>query len=241
MLNKLFTQVGRHPNSVLLVCLALAIAVGLLATEDRIVGSVVLVAVPGLVILADYRFHPANLTVRAEPRAFDLTNHVVNLLSLGGCIFLATSHLVEFGVGIARGDGSGSVALVVGLVALGATAVGGVQVLRPAGVRLRPDGIEDVRAFGTLFVPWEAFAGVDYPAVAGGRNCVLLTCSAPGTIRKTGWRVYGPLLWVPGNDPGFLSRVIHEYVHRPELRPAIGTAAERERLIAAWAGPPAVP
>ncbi|GIF36653.1 PH domain-containing protein [Actinoplanes xinjiangensis] len=241
MLNKLFTQVGRHPTSFLLVCLALATAVGLLDREDRIVSSVVLVAVVGLVILADYRFHPANLTVRDEPRAFDLTNHVVNLFSLGGCIFLAISQLVEFGVGIARGDESGSVALVVGLVAIGATAVGGVQVLRPAGVRLRPDGIEDVRTFGTLFVPWEAFAGVDYPAVAYGRNRLLLTCSAPGAVRKTGWRVYGPLLPVPGNDPVFLSRVIHEYAHRPELRPAIGAAAERDRLIAAWAGPPAVP
>jgi hypothetical protein len=237
VLNKLFTQVGRHPTSFLLVCVALATGVALL---DRTVSSVILLALSGLVLLADYRFHPAHLTVRDEPRAFDLTSNAVNLLSLGGCTFLAIG-LLEFVVGMARADESGTVVLIVGLVAIGVIAVGWVQVLRPAGVRLRPDGIEDVRAFGALFVPWEAFAGVDYPAVAYGRNRLLLTCSAPEAVRKTGWRVYGPLLPVPGNDPVFLSRVIHEYAHRPELRPAIGAAAERDRLIAAWAGPPGVP
>jgi hypothetical protein len=239
VLNKLFTQVGRYPNGVLLTCLALAVGIGVL-DADFIVGVIVIVLF-GLAFLAEVRFHPATLALRDEPRAFDLTNNVVLLLTVGGCVFTAVGMLVGYLADLVRGDGDRMTGAVLGTFVVGLTALAWFEVLRPARVRLRPDGIEDVQAFSAMFVPWEAFAGVDHPAVALGRDQVLLTCSDQGLIRKRGRRAYGPLLQVSGNDPVFLSRVIDEYAHRPELRPAIGTAAERDRLVTSWTGSPYVP
>lgn len=240
MLNKLFTQVARYPNGVLLTCLALAVGVGML-DADFIVGAVIVIVLYGLAFLAEARFHPATLAPREEPRAFDLNNNAALLLIVGGSLFTIISLLVQYLADLVRGDGDRMMGVVLGTLVVGLTALAWVQVLRPARVRLRPDGIEDVQAFSAMFVPWEAFAGVDHPAVALGRDQVVLTCSDQGLIRKRGRRAYGPLLQVSGNDPVFLSRVIDEYAHRPELRPAIGTAAERDRLVAAWAGSSSVP
>lgn len=94
-----------------------------------------------------------------------------------------------------------------------------------AGVRLSPDGIRDRRLFGQLFVPWDAVDPDHAPAVVRSFE-VMPAYRRPELVRGrrrpiSAWNV----------DSRFLARVIREYAGRPESRPAIGTAAELDRLV----------
>lgn len=93
-----------------------------------------------------------------------------------------------------------------------------------AGVRLSPDGIRDRRLFGQLFVPWDAVDPEHAPAVVRSFE-VMPAYRRPELVRGrrtpiSAWNV----------DGRFLARVIREYAGRPDFRPAIGTAAELDRL-----------
>lgn len=102
-------------------------------------------------------------------------------------------------------------------------------------MRLRPDGIEDRQSLGSTFIPWEAFDGVDFPAHAGSPHRILLNVSRPELIRKR-LRRSGELTMVSSlsTDSVFLAGVIHRYAQQPGARQAIGTVAERDRLIDDW-------
>ncbi|MFC4065252.1 hypothetical protein [Actinoplanes subglobosus] len=240
MANKVFTQVGRHPAVSLAVALALAVAVGLLDAAGGVTGLIVAV-VFGLAIAAHLWFHPVALETGAEPPAFSATNNAFLVLLMAGATFLSTTSLVRLPSEVSGGDTTMGVGLAYGVFWAVLILLAWGQLLRPGRVRLLPTGIEDVQAFGTMFIPWEAFAGVDYPAVSLGRDQVVLTCSDERLIRNRGWRPRRYILTAHGVDALFLARVIHEYAHRPERRPAIGTVAERDRLLVAWAGAPVVP
>ncbi|SNR68164.1 hypothetical protein [Actinoplanes regularis] len=100
------------------------------------------------------------------------------------------------------------------------------------GVRLRPDGIVDRQLHGSLFVPWEALA-LPHPAFAYDPQRVTLFLAHPGLVRRRGLRMGSTaLLPAVGVNAELLARAIHEYAHRPELRPAIGSAAELARFMA---------
>ncbi|GGN62072.1 hypothetical protein GCM10010112_19880 [Actinoplanes lobatus] len=112
-----------------------------------------------------------------------------------------------------------------------------IAALRGIGVRLRPDGIEDRQAFGSIFVPWEALGAPPaildtwWGSILRGERQVNLVLTDPALVRKRGLR-YGPLnsLTTIGVDPGFLAGVIGEYADRPDLRSAIGVPEELARF-----------
>ncbi|GAA1621792.1 hypothetical protein [Actinoplanes couchii] len=98
------------------------------------------------------------------------------------------------------------------------------------GVRLTPEGIVDRQVLGSLFIPWGALSG-PVPAFAFDAHQVTLVVEDTGRIGRRGVRAGDPaVLPATGVNAELLARAIHEYVNRPELRPAIGTEAELARF-----------
>ncbi|WP_080127887.1 MULTISPECIES: hypothetical protein [unclassified Actinoplanes] len=114
-------------------------------------------------------------------------------------------------------------ALPVLIIGANLAAVGRLMLTR-SGVRLTPDGIEDRRMYGDLFVPWAALTSPD-PAHVTGRRQVGLAIARPDLVRVRGWRV-GPRTLLPavGVDPDVLARTINEYATIPDARSTIGSA-----------------
>ncbi|MBW6433551.1 hypothetical protein KZ829_07310 [Actinoplanes hulinensis] len=107
-----------------------------------------------------------------------------------------------------------------------------VMVLRGAGVRLRPDGIEEHQLFGSILVPWSAFE-TPRAALPRGEQQVTLFLADPGAVRRRGLRSRkAATLPAIGIDAEFLARAVHEYANRPDLRPAIGSPEELARFLA---------
>lgn len=98
------------------------------------------------------------------------------------------------------------------------------------GVRLRPDGVHDRQPFGSLFVPWDAFAP-GYPAVPVKNSQLTLYYQRPELIRRRGIRPAVNSL-ATGTDAAYLAAAIHQYVAYPEHRSAIGSDTELRRLTA---------
>jgi hypothetical protein len=97
------------------------------------------------------------------------------------------------------------------------------------GVRLTPEGLTDLQPFGSVFVPWAAFAAND-PAVSIGRNQIALYFDRPELVVRRGYRPGSSHFLTAGADAGLLAEAIAAYVAEPERRAGIGTERELSRL-----------
>jgi hypothetical protein len=79
------------------------------------------------------------------------------------------------------------------------------------GVRLTPDGLVDRQPFGTLRVPWDAFA-TDRPVGGVRRNQLTLRYRQPELVRSRGLRPFGRTTVPATAEPVILARAIHDYV-----------------------------
>lgn len=244
MLIKLCSWVGRNRVAVLVIAVILAAGLGVLRADTSqesqdlgfAAGTVVLLGAFVLAAIALSGYHPAVLEVRPQEPAF------VNLPQAGQVLLAAaltsTSGANAVSV-LLDGERAGLFSRVVTALWVLLIALLWWTVFRDQGIRVRPTGIEDRHGFGTLFVPWVAFTGVERPAYANGRDKVALHFARAGSepIRKTGWRPAGYRSALPSAalDSRFLAFLIHEYAHHPEHRSAIGTEAEWERLATEWA------
>ncbi|MDI6100964.1 hypothetical protein QLQ12_20325 [Actinoplanes sp. NEAU-A12] len=248
MLLKLFSALGRHPLAVLLTALAMGTGVGVLretagspVRDAADLGyAVILLGSFGSAVLALYRYRPATLIARPHVAAFDTPPDVGLTLVIAAVTFQGSGTIADRLWEIADGQELRGIGLTFAMAWAVIISLAWWRLLRPLRVRLRPDGIEEHRAYGAMFVPWEAFAGVGYPAVPDGHGRVALTFSRPDLVRGRGWRPLGSALGPAGTDALFLSRVLHEYAHRPDLRAAIGSEAERDRLVQTWGSTPAL-
>ncbi|GAA0419608.1 hypothetical protein Aca07nite_12890 [Actinoplanes capillaceus] len=106
------------------------------------------------------------------------------------------------------------------------------RALRGAGLRLRPDGIEEHQFFGSILVPWSALE-TPRSALPLGEHQIALFLADPGAVRRRGLRSRNvTTLPAIGVDAEFLARAVHEYANRPDLRPAIGSPEELARFLA---------
>ena len=198
-----------------------------------------------LFVLAFYagaRYRPAALVARPEVPAFDVP--VSPALVLGAA--LATTLGTAMAAGIVddalSGDAAWPIAVLFAALFVVLIAWWWAIALGRFGVRLRPDGIEDRQSLDSVFVPWEAFDGVEHPALAGSSHRILLHVARPELVRRRRRRdAEFVIVSSLSTDSVFLAGVIGRYAHRPESRSAIGTEAERDRLVSEWTGGAAVP
>ncbi|GGN21909.1 hypothetical protein FHR83_002207 [Actinoplanes campanulatus] len=121
-----------------------------------------------------------------------------------------------------------------GFALLWAAMLGAVwtRALRGAVLRLRPDGIEEHRFFGSILVPWSALE-TPRSSLPRGDQQIALFLADPGAVRRRGLRSRNATtLPAIGVDAEFLARAVHEYANRPDLRPAIGSPEELARFLA---------
>ncbi|WP_157752126.1 PH domain-containing protein [Actinoplanes derwentensis] len=242
MLIKVCSLAGRNRVAVLVVAVVLAIGLGVLretASRDGrdlifLTGIVVIIGSLALALAAIYGYHPAALVVRPDLPAFETHPPAGQVLLFAALTVQGGTTVTGLIMDAVNGEEYwtfGLPAMALWLIAIG---FAWWQMLRPGGVRLRPDGVEDRQPFGSMFVPWEAFTGVPYPALVVGRSKITLTFADSALVRTRGWRPIGPALPANAVDARFLTYAIHEYAHRPELRAVIGTEAEYDRLTGAW-------
>jgi hypothetical protein len=231
-----FAAVARLRRLVLPAVLVLAVVLAAAAesrgTElsDAAFAVVVLLFLASfaLSLLASACYRPATLTVWPRARAFatplnpDLVFRTAGFTLMGGVVIGGdVRHLVRhdrlWGV-----DGAGCAVWVLLLALLWHRAWGRY------GVQLRPDGVLDRQPLGSRFVPWDAFAP-ELPVFAAGNQRLAIRCRRPDLVRRRGITPHGNTLPV-GADPGYLCRVIQDYVAHPGHRSAIGTEAELRRL-----------
>lgn len=235
MWTEVFGLVGRHRIAALVASLAAAVTLGVLGARPNVV-FVLMLALLGLGLLASRLYHPATLVVCSKPCAFDAPTNAGLVIILAAVTVQSGTGMVGVAQRVLRGEESPITGLVAGVLGAGFLTLAWRQVFGRVRLRLRPEGVEEIQTFGYVLARWEAFDGVDHPAVAVGRNKVLLNYSRPDLVRRGGWRSYRTALPADGIDAVFLSRVLHEYAHRPELRAAIGSEAERDRLVQRWGG-----
>jgi hypothetical protein len=178
-----------------------------------------------LSVVAILLYHPRDLFARPELRAFDAPLNPNRVLLAGAFTFMGTTLLVL------EPGGQSRAARVVALVVLGLVTAGLWYLgWRWNGVRLTADGLTDHQPFGSLFVPWAAFAAHD-PAVPIGRNQLALYFDRPELVVRRGYRPGSTHYLTAGTDAHLLAGVIAGYVSEPERRAAIGGAAELRRLL----------
>jgi hypothetical protein len=94
---------------------------------------------------------------------------------------------------------------------------------RDSGVQLRPDGLWQRGASGSLVVP-------TLPPDPHART-VRLTYGRPDLVRRRGLHLYRNQLRTHAIEPRFLCAAVRYYTAHSEHRPAIGTPAEYERVL----------
>lgn len=175
---------------------------------------------------------PAGLVVERAGPGFVVPLGVGELYLTLCYVFFAARLLGE--VPAEPGDGGWQV-VEVGLAAVltPLVALDVVRAWRGVQVRLRPDGLHWPATLGSLTVPWDALApGRPLPAEASG-SLVALTYARPELVRRHGLVSTRRLVDTGAVEPQVLAEAIRCYVDNPEHRAAIGTEAERRRLLAA--------
>ncbi|MFI7597460.1 hypothetical protein [Actinoplanes sp. NPDC049681] len=111
-----------------------------------------------------------------------------------------------------------------------------VEAWRGHGAQLRPEGVRQSYALGSLVIPWEA-APIAYLAPRTKRPMTLrLGYAEPQLVRRIGFPLSRHALRTDNVDATFLSAAIQHYVDHPEHRTAIGTQEEYRRLLAELSG-----
>ena len=94
---------------------------------------------------------------------------------------------------------------------------------RGKGIELRPDGLRDREALGTLVVP--------LPGSADRRHTLRVRYAHPDLVRRRGLVTSRKRLSTSTIDPHLAAQLIRYYTTHPEHRSAIGTHAEHDRVL----------
>jgi hypothetical protein len=224
---------------VLLGTLVLAVVLGVAGQTDAEVVwlPAALIAFPlallamiaGAAVVLGYR--PAGLLRTGSPPEFRVPPHPYPVFTAAGFTLLG-GMLIAQEIGNIVEDGSlWPLSVATALLWLLLLGFQWVTALGDFGIRLRPDGIVNRQAIGSQYFPWEAFAP-EHPALPAGRNRLALRLAHPEMVRRRGTFMPGPGTLTTVGDPGYLSRVIQQYVADPERRATIGTETELHRLAA---------
>jgi hypothetical protein len=242
VVTKGFAAVAGRQRLFLIVVFLVAVVVGVVAERSSRGLWLVMFAVTGalfllmlaLSLLAAVHHRPAVLEVRPERRAFGTAADLAPVFSAAAFIVLAGALVTEDVGDIVDGEELWGLNVVTAALWAFAVLFHLYVALGPFGVRLHPEGVADRQPFGSLFVPWEAFATV-HPAVSGRNGRLDLYYERPELVRRRGLLPSGRSLR-SGTDPAYLAAAIHQYVTNAECRSAIGSETELRRLTARLAG-----
>jgi len=184
-------------------------------------------------VFAGFRYRPAMLVRLPGEAGLAAAPNPAPVFAAAGYTMMAGALLTEKVGDMVTGEDPWILGVVLNAMLLLAVAVQWRMAWVLPGVRLRPDGIHDRQAAGSLFIPWDAL-DTTVAATALTTWQLALHYRQPELVRRRGWRLGGQRLGT-GTDAGYLARAIQEYVSHPDRRPAIGTATELRRLTAALA------
>ena len=175
-------------------------------------------------------YHPAKLAARPAVPAFDVPVSPGVVLGAAGYTLLGVTALGMLTSDIEAATTDVWFSASIAALWAGLLAAFWSCALGPFGVRLTPDGIVERQVFGSLFVPWDALA-TPLSAYPHDAQEVALYLAQPELVRRRGLRLGSPaLLPAAGVDAELLARAIHEYSNRADLRSAMGSEAELDRL-----------
>lgn len=239
MLINFFRAAARYRRPVLVVELILVVAyfgfVDLDSSGAKVLGFPIAFAVAAVTYVlglsATNRYRPAFLTANSSRSAFDTPVSPAQFLVFTAFLAFNTHSLT-----VLRPEADDLAFFRVADPVLDAVLLALLALLfttawRDLGVRLRPDGLLDRQALGSLFVPWEAFEPGQPPVIGAKNSELVLTYRHPELVRRRGVIIFGRrALRIQNVDRAFLATIIDHYVRHPELRPAIGSSAELSRL-----------
>lgn len=250
MITRMFGATARHRRPILLGGVVAAVVWAATTASnpfsDARLAALIVVTVM-LLLLAVTSFR------QARPTAFavrpDLTAFVAP--AAAGPVYTALCFLLMAGerVGqvVASAPADGVPAFDIGMVALQAIVASLLCVQAWAGfdISLRPDGLYDRRALGTVFVPWQATPAAhvarrpdgartvvippgaipvrDARAAGGRPSEVRMAYGRPELVRTTGLTRSVKQLYTIHVDASFLAAAITFYANHPEDRADIGT------------------
>jgi hypothetical protein len=120
--------------------------------------------------------------------------------------------------------------IIVGGATLAAAANAAFGMWRGIGVRLTPAGITADLYAGTLLAPWDALDAAQPRWDPELEFKITLAYARPELVTARGLVLNRREILFEGVDGAFLAAVVAHYAADPAYRPAIGTAAELDRL-----------
>lgn len=114
-----------------------------------------------------------------------------------------------------------------------------VRIWRGTGLELRPDGLVEYVAFGTLRMPWEALLPGQPQRPRVGAEFLAIAYQRPDLVRSRGiGRLKRNSLSIGHVQPSFLADAIRFYATYPAERAGIGTPEGYHRLLHALGAAP---
>ncbi|MET8150142.1 hypothetical protein ACIBSW_08480 [Actinoplanes sp. NPDC049668] len=235
MITWFLAAAGRHGRIILATGLALSAGFLLLQAQVPELGQrafpilmivVLVLLLPGVASFAGRR--PNAFVVRPDVPAFSTPPRPTYTFLALACLVMATGRTAN----VIRDWGSDPF-LSEQLPELLSTAVTLLFVAVAWGdssVQLRPDGVWQRGITGWLVIPWDASPAVPSLPPAPNATTVPLTCARPELVRRSGLHVFRKKLRTTDIEPWLITAAIRYYVANPGDRPAIGTAAEHDRL-----------
>jgi hypothetical protein len=151
--------------------------------------------------------------------------------------FVAAAAAGETGLGPTPSAIDYGFAVIFSVVSLAVLGVPGfvvfVALRRRPYVELTPRGVVVREMFGNRAIPWEALRP-GLPQRLGNSQLLTLTVDRPDLVVRKGLVGRAPRVFLTYGriHPWLLVDAIRHYADHPERRPAIGTRAEHERLLA---------
>ena len=236
MLTTVLTATGRHRRTLLATSLVaaviyLAACAGSPSLHERTSDAtgIVLFSTLGLALAVLFLPRRRAFDVRPKVPAFAAPSHAGTVVLTVGQIFLVTALTGNLTSDL-RSEGllrSQWPILVLAIV----TALSVVSTWRGLGIELRPDGLVDRGAAGSLIIPWEALPVVPPPEQADKRAALPVRYGRPDLVRRRGLHTSRKWLRTDGINQQFAAEAIRYYVTHPEYRAAIGTQTEYNRLL----------
>ncbi|MFG2039625.1 hypothetical protein [Dactylosporangium sp. NPDC048998] len=256
MLSATLVGTARHPRLTLGGAVAVAaslVGLQLLAPSDSntryaipAVLSLLGLASAGMALVALTRPRPAAFVVDADAPAFRALPHPGHVYSAATAVFMTATE-ATFRVILPDADRDtafddpgwrvmtgtfGLLTIVLGVLTVPLIAA----VWRDVGVQLRPSGLVDRSALGTVTVPWDALSASSLPPTTPSATSVRLTYARPELVRVRGLPFSRRRIRTDGVNALFLVHAINHYLMHPQRRQAIGTEAEYGDLLSALHG-----
>ncbi|MFG2166104.1 hypothetical protein [Micromonospora chersina] len=238
MISKLSAATARHRHVVLLLGLLVAgvnaAAVGFAPSLGQVLFTPLLLLALAAVVLSVIfvGIRPASFVVLPQAPAFATPAPAWKVLFALGFLGPGSASVGAL-VRSAREGMVSTLDLVFTISWLALVALLVVEAWRGHDVQLRPHGIVQRWALGSLTVPWEALAAAQVPPGADRPSRLRMAFAKPPLVRRRGLPWSWNALRTDSVDARFLAAAIRHYVGHPEHRAAIGGQAEYRRLLAA--------